>query len=779
MCYNRRALPPPLPDRPNGTGNLEPPPIPPRRNVLPPTYHSGGPFQSRVVEPADTSLPSPSFSRPSVNPHLQDDDLFQSPFLPNLGAPPSVFSSVQHPVPKPNTGNQESGPLETNKFYTNLLLEDNTQPVWTHPYSLWFSRDPELFGLAINHTLASQRVFDTSKSPPGFYFNPTNIKSFVFKAREFSSVNDIKLEFDDMRHMSSRLLLSLSNTQYIEFPLIQGMGFVTAIYHDLGFELRSAVGFRRLERLSMNEGTVKYNIQLEDNRVWPLYLSSLTYSFPEDFQLSLINNNTIISSHKVDGLICQLSADSVPSIDSAAGCYPISCELSGKTTNEQLTNYRFNYTVAGKSQSGTTLIYAFPHHKAAFTPEMQKYQINSTLDSTVKGTMTGFLTNSFDMQIQIPLELGFEPIALYLHKKSNYSHETLSKIQEAATQEVQSSDPLQESNVDSMYFSGKVLAKYAWILYVTHYILHDEDLTRALLSKLTIAVERFTRNQQILPLNYDLTWKGIISSGTSSQDFGNSYYNDHHFHYSYHVITAAIISVVDNDLNGKTNNSWLRNNRDWVECLIRDYSGADRNDPYFPQFRSFDWFNGHSWAKGLFPSGDGKDEESTSEDLNSCYAIKLWGLATENFKLVDLANLQLGIMKDVFQSYFLYESNNTIQPNEFIRNKVSGILFENKIDHATYFGMEPQYIHMIHAIPITSASSWVRSPTFVKEEWEEKMQPIINQVNDGWKGIIMLNMALLDPKFSYDFFSQPNFDRNFLDNGQSLTWSLAYSGAFS
>ena len=125
-------------------------------------------------------------------------------------------------------------------------------------------------------------------------------------------------------------------------------------------------------------------------------------------------------------------------------------------------------------------------------------------------------------RVQVPQELGFEPVALYLNKKANYSHETLSRIQEAAVQEIQSSDPQQESNIDSMYFSGKILAKYAWILYVTHYILHDENLTKELLTKLTVAMERFISNQQVLPLNYDLTWKGIISSGSSSQDFGNS-----------------------------------------------------------------------------------------------------------------------------------------------------------------------------------------------------------------------------------------------------------------
>lgn len=125
--------------------------------------------------------------------------------------------------------------------------------------------------------------------------------------------------------------------------------------------------------------------------------------------------------------------------------------------------------------------------------------------------------------------MGFEPVALSLNKKADYSQEKLSKIREAAVQEVQLSDPQQESNIDSMYFSGKILAKYAWILYVTHYILHDENLTKELLSKLTIAMERFISNQQVLPLNYDVSWKGIISSGSSSQDFGNSYYNDHHF----------------------------------------------------------------------------------------------------------------------------------------------------------------------------------------------------------------------------------------------------------
>ena len=93
--------------------------------------------------------------------------------------------------------------------------------------------------------------------------------------------------------------------------------------------------------------------------------------------------------------------------------------------------------------------------------------------------------------------------------------------------------------------------------------------------------------------------------------------------------------------------------------MIRDYANPSEKDPYFPQFRSFDWFNGHSWAKGLFESGDGKDEESSSEDVNASYALKLWGQVTKNSQLEKLGEIQLGILRTSLNHYFLYQDNNT------------------------------------------------------------------------------------------------------------------------
>lgn len=326
-----------------------------------------------------------------------------------------------------------------------------------------------------------------------------------------------------------------------------------------------------------------------------------------------------------------------------------------------------------------------------------------------------------------------------------------------------------------MYTSGKILAKYAWVLYVNQFLLGNDELTELLLPKLKSAIEIFTNNTQSIPLSYDTTWGGICSTGDSSADFGNSYYNDHHFHYGYHVVSAALVAKVDLARGG----SWVNSIADWVNNLVRDVATPSDSDPHFPAYRSFDWYNGHSWAKGLFSSGDGKDEESSSEDYNCYYGFKLWGSITGDTALEQRSLIQLGMLNASLNSYFLMDNSNTIQPANFIGNKVTGILFENKVDHTTYFGTALQYIQMIHALPITPISSFMRHPNFVEEEWVEKLEPIVANVTDGWLGIMYLNVALFDPNKSYEFFSSSSFSSSYLDDGQSLTWSLAYSGALS
>lgn len=137
-------------------------------------------------------------------------------------------------------------------------------------------------------------------------------------------------------------------------------------------------------------------------------------------------------------------------------------------------------------------------------------------------------------------------------------------------------------------------------------------------------------------------------------------------HKAYFIHTAAILADLDPH--------WLPSNKDWVNSLIRDASNPSTLDGYFPFSRAFDWYHGHSFAKGLFESADSKDEESTSEDAFFSYALKMWGQVTGDASMEARGNLMLAIQKRSFENYFLMKSDNINQPSNFIGNKVAGIV---------------------------------------------------------------------------------------------------------
>jgi len=79
-------------------------------------------------------------------------------------------------------------------------------------------------------------------------------------------------------------------------------------------------------------------------------------------------------------------------------------------------------------------------------------------------------------------------------------------------------------------------------------------------------------------------WGGVVSTasyvtGDSGADFGNTYYNDHHFHYGYFIYTAAVIGTLDP--------TWLAANQDYVNALVRDIANPSELDNYFPVSRMF------------------------------------------------------------------------------------------------------------------------------------------------------------------------------------------------
>jgi len=215
--------------------------------------------------------------------------------------------------------------------------------------------------------------------------------------------------------------------------------------------------------------------------------------------------------------------------------------------------------------------------------------------------------------------------------------------------------------------------------------------------------------------------------------------------------------------------------------LLRDYSNPV-DDKQFPVLRSFDFYHGHSWAKGLYGSGDGKDQESSSEDVFASFAIMMWGRTVGSPALEARGALMLATQKRSNNLYYLLSKDDGTHPAGFSRNYVSCILFENKIDsQGTYFGNLPEYIHGIHMVPVSAASVLIRQPSFVRAEWNALFNRppgrSINSVDGGWKSILMTNLALSDAGTAYRYFSASNWSDAALDGGTSQSWCLLMAAA--
>lgn len=462
--------------------------------------------------------------------------------------------------------------------------------------------------------------------------------------------------------------------------------------------------------------------------------------------------------------------------DGSAGTWPTSGAIAGYATN-LTAQYSISWSKAGPfSDNSTLLMYALPHHVASFdkgTGEKVRPQVQ--LQTTTKGTAIAVVADYWILNEQLSPSMGFAPWRPDSASINILSQDAIARIQNVSAVEA-SQDMNAQTNLNSMYFSGKGLSKFATIIYTMNDLAGQQGLAAAAFENLKAAFATFATNKQQFPLYYDTDWKGLVSSasyvtGDPGVDFGNSYYNDHHFHYAYFIHAAAIIGYLDP--------AWAQANKDYVNALVRDVANPSTLDTHFPVFRSFDWYHGHSWAKGLFETGDGKDEESSSEDALFAYAIKMWGRTIGDLSMERRGDLMLAVLARSIQNYFLMASDNKNQPTHFVGNKVTGILFENKADHVTYFGANTEYVQGIQMIPALPFSTLTRTPKFVREEWEiyfadGAMNPAQN-VQGGWKGILFGNLAIINPQAAYNFFSQEDFDWGWLDGGASLTWYLAYT----
>ena len=749
------------------------------------------PFPTSVTNASTTLSLLDTATLQSVKPTLTQvistlvaNDIFQPIATDSL--PSQISQRGDHPVPRLGVQPQQSK-LETNKFYVNLMLGSQTAPVFTYPYSVSWSKgggSVNSWGLSISHIERNQLAYGPAK--PGYdagqwaYFvNPIGIQSMILSATELSTGTTLTTDSAGPFSVNANLLARGASSPTISFPLVQGMPFITALYRSGTPLLQSGVGFQNITYTGTLTGgtTYKYRARLGNGYTWLIYVTPSSTNFAAN-KFNLINSINIQGPSGFNGMIqtaklpANAPTDAENIYDSAAGAYSSTAKVSG-TVQGSAGSYTISWTKQGAS-SQQLLMFALPHHIASMTTSTAGGVTDLQMYTTTKGLATAVRGTSWTLQeSKLPIDMSFAPWTPTKGSMKSVSAAAAQAINAAGSAELKQDIPAQ-TNVGSLYYDGKALAKFAAMVYTLHDISGNPSLALTGLKALEQAFALHVNNQMQWPLVYESAWGGVVSSATytngdSGLDFGNTYYNDHHFHYGYFVYAAAVI--------GYLNPLWLGSgsNKAWVNMLVRDYANSVDNDPYFPFSRSFDWYHGHSWASGLFESFDGRNQESSSEDTMASYAVKMWGQVIGDTAMQARGNLMLAIQARSLQSYYLYSSSNAVEPAQWIGNKAAGILFDNKIDHTTYFGDNAEYVEGIHMLPIMPFTTLVRSPDFVNQEWQAYFASTINSITGGWRGLLMANWAIVNPSAAYQFFK--TIDISFLDGGASQTWYLAWSAA--
>lgn len=231
---------------------------------------------------------------------------------------------------------------------------------------------------------------------------------------------------------------------------------------------------------------------------------------------------------------------------------------------------------------------------------------------------------------------------------------------------------------------------------------------------------------------YDRVWGGLIAVPA---EFGSDDYNDHHFQYAYLVRAAAVLAEADP--------GFLRDYGKGVDLVVRDFSGTLATDgpEGFPAFRAFNAYLGHSAASGFAPFADGNNQESSSEAVAAWEAVTRWGIVSGDQRLTTYGVTHYALEAATARRYWLGEQGE--RPAGY-GHTVAGIVWNSKIDYATWFDPKPESITGIQLLPLTWGSLYRGDPAKAKARAGELSRDVGGEPR-VWGDLFAADLAVADP----------------------------------
>ncbi|KAL7574843.1 hypothetical protein ACA910_010680 [Epithemia clementina (nom. ined.)] len=454
------------------------------------------------------------------------------------------------------------------------------------------------------------------------------------------------------------------------------------------------------------------------------------------------------------------------------------------------------------------LMLALPHHALRLPRSMRLGQEDFDLSfNSIKGRMTPVLGNAWTYN-QPLVSPGFDNDSGSNNQSLFMEPIIFSSLEESLKEDIHLALPTTTENI---YGFGKQAARLAQLALIASRLgansLNTTSqqgsrkadsmavlLTRATAS-LSAALEALLTDGVSDRLVYDANLGGLVSTDglrNPGADFGNGRYNDHHFHYGYILCACAIM--------GKLDPSFVEKYKSQVDAIFYDVAYGSNFDSrkrpdgvFFPGARHMSWYDGHSYASGLFPFGNGKSQESSSEAVNCYYGAYLWSIVRNgadhnNYSdmawQTDFARLLLSLEITGAQTYWHMapKTNNTatlpsVYPEAFSRNYMVGNIGMNDAICSTWFGTNPLYVHMINFLPLTAASGELFGKEYAALEYNSVLASL-GEVENAWRGFVVAHHAISDPNAAWeealDLFS-PTLDSG-LSKTQVLYWISTRKG---
>lgn len=597
-------------------------------------------------------------------------------------------------------------PYPTGAFWTNLVVKNGDGPVGVLPYGIkCLESGIQVSYGATRRSVSQLTIYDQFLSDLQLSATQTYISRSV-DSYDTGSVT-----------MSYRTTL---NGKY-RIHLVKGSPFVTVVYEGA----TPVISANIVQIINVEAKVVKgslgiqYIVTLGNYQKWLVYCSEpIAFTWKD---------NSLYAPSAIRGMVrvAFLPPQNVDNVFNLLLAYVQRYPIGIQTTMNYLAGGQMTLTYSFLTQGiGQLLMLMLPHQSALqMYPDCDESKNVQSVYSpiySIKGKLKPVVGDNWKLLYNLA-QIGWN-YAL----ADKFSNAQLDSIAYSLQKEVKQILPVSTDT----YSFGKELGRMARLALIA------DNLGIADARQIAVLNLENALTPWLLDINpnyfvYDKTWGGVVSNralgsdatANANADYGLGWYNDHHFHYGYFVYAFAVLARLDP--------VYWEPRRTFMELLVRDICSYETNDPDFPYARHKDFFDGHSWASGLFQQANGKNQESSSEAVNAYYACYLYGLATANTDLSSFAQSLLTMEMQSAQTYWHMRSSD-IYDAIFASNRMVGNVGALDVTASTWFGSNAEYVNGINMMPVTPALAALMDQPFVEVQYPalaSRVPPVPPPVN--------------------------------------------------